>query len=117
MNAMKRLIACCAVTLSAGLAPATPEISLTETVQAGPNKVNVSYVLAGSPALVTVTFETNCVVGSETVWAPIGKGIVQTLVGDVNRVVQPGARTFTWKARKDWPDREFASGSVRAVVK
>lgn len=117
MNAMKRLVACCAVTLSAGLALATPEISLTETVQTGPNKVNVSYVLAGSPALVTVTFETNCVVGSETVWAPIGKGIVQTLVGDVNRVVQPGARAFTWKARKDWPDREFASGSVRAVVK
>jgi len=98
-------------------AAATPKISLDSLVQTGPNRVVVSYTLAESPALVTVSFETNFVnEAQETVWVPLARGLAKTFVGDVNRVVQPGSRTFTWKARADWPDQKLAPGKIRANI-
>lgn len=105
------------IALVAGFASATaPEISLTETVRRSPNSVNVSYVLSGAPAVVTVSFETNFVSETGIGWASIGRGVVKTMDGDVNRVVQPGSRSFTWRARADWPDHVLGDRQIRAVV-
>jgi formylglycine-generating enzyme required for sulfatase activity len=112
----KSVFSACAV-LTSGLVLATPKISLDSLVQVSPNRVVVSYTLAESPALVTVSFETNFVNDAqETVWVPLARGLVKTLAGDVNRVVQPGSRTFIWKARTDWPEQRFAPGKIRANI-
>ena len=115
---MKNLAVFASAVLVSALAVATPKISLDAMVQDRPNKFVVSYTLAESPALVTVSFETNYVNDAqETVWVPLARGLAKTFVGDVNRVVQPGQHTFTWKARTDWPDLELAPGKIRANVK
>jgi len=107
----------CAI-LASGLAVATPKVTLDSLVQERPNKVVVSYTLAESPGLVTVSFETNYVNDAqETVWVPLDRGLVQTLAGDVNKVVQPGSHSFAWKARADWPDQTLAPGQIRANLK
>ena len=115
---MKNFILFANAILVSGLVEATPKITLNSLVQERPDKVVVNYTLAESSALVTVSFETNYVnEAQETVWVPLERGIVKTLVGDVNRVVQPGSHTFIWKARTDWPDWELPSGAIRANIR
>ncbi len=69
--------------------------------------VTISYTLADGPAIVTVDVRTNGVsIGGENLWH---------FSGDVNRVVQPGARTMAWRPDRAWPGHRIDSG-VTAVV-
>ena len=62
---------------------------------------------------ITVDFQTNV---SENVFASIGVEHVKTVWGDVNRVVEPGARTINWDASEIWPGHKFRTPSVKARV-
>ena len=104
----------CAVCAVLRLSAATIDPSSVTLTQTAPNDVTIGYTLGGNSAIVTFDVETN-VTGD--VWASIGGEHCRTVEGAVNTVVQPGARTFRWRARKDWPDQKLATGKVRAVVK
>ena len=75
----------------------------------------VRYKLTGADAVVTFDIEHR---DGEGNWRSIGVPIV-SVAGDVNRVVTHDASAFKeirWNARKDWPDRHFDDGSIRAKV-
>ncbi|MBR4612422.1 MAG: formylglycine-generating enzyme family protein [Kiritimatiellae bacterium] len=96
------LAASAAFTLIA--APVVRENSVTMSQSGG--VVTIGYTLEGDAGIVTVDIQTNGVsIGSEN---------LSFMAGDVNKVVQPGARTITWKPYKAWPDNSAAS--ARAVV-
>ena len=85
--------ALCTVTLF-GSATDVPVVSgVTFDQPGGGRAVTVTYNLQYAPAIVTVDVLTNGV--------SIGADKVTRLEGDVNRVVQPGARQFKWFARRD----------------
>lgn len=96
----------CAFALAA--APVVRESSVVFTQKKNSSYVTIGYVLDGDPAVITVDIQTNGV--------SIGAGNFRSLTGDVGCVVQPGSRSIKWMARKDWPDRRFDDGSVKAVV-
>ena len=93
----------------------TPEmVSLTQNRQ---HDALVAYTLPSAPVIVTLEIQTNTLANGEGEWMDIGGENVQTVSGDVNRIVRTaGAHTFRWRAAKDWPDREIDGGRVRAVV-
>lgn len=76
--------------------------------QAADRTVTVRYTLEVEPAIVTLDVETNGV--------SIGGELLTYLNGDVNRKVEPGERTITWRPDKAWPGIKLDSG-VKAVVK
>ena len=98
--------AMCSLVLAA--APVVRESSVTFTQKKNSAYVTIDYVLDGDPAVVTVDIQTNGV--------SIGAANFRSISGDVGRVIQPGSRSIRWMARKDWPDRRFDDGSVKAVV-
>lgn len=63
--------------------------------------VVVNYTLAGTDAVIRADVLTNGV--------SIGKSYLKTITGDysttMSDTVAPGRHSFTWKARKDWPDQ------------
>ena len=67
----------------------------------GSRDVVVNYTLAGHNALIRAEVLTNGV--------SIGKQFIKTFTGDysstMTEVFEPGPHTFSWKARKDWPDQ------------
>ena len=83
-----------------GVAAATPEIqdgSVVLSPSGGSGRmVSVRYVLAGAEGIVTADLLTNGV--------SVGEANLATLSGDVNRLVQPGTRGFTWRAPKSVPE-------------
>ena len=96
------IAASAAFTLAA--APIVRENSVTMSQSGG--DVTIGYTLEGEAGIVTVDIQTNGVsIGSEN---------LSFMAGDVNKVVQPGNRTITWKPYKAWPDNSAAS--ARAVV-
>ena len=97
------------------LTAAVPEVgNVVMSQPAGTRKVTITYTLANAPAVVTLDIETN-VTGN--VWASIGADNFQHVSGDVNKMVDGnGSHTITWLARRDWPNREIASGGIRAVL-
>lgn len=73
-------------------------------------KLEVSYVLSGAPAIVTVDVLTNGVsIGGEHLW---------TLSGDVNKVVEADVapKRVTWDVVGEWPGPKLENGIVSAVV-
>lgn len=75
----------------------------------------IRYALSGADAVVTVDFQTNA---AENVWVSIGAENFRNLVGDVNRMVRTGARSFKWKRiNREWPGHEIPDGGFRAVLK
>ncbi len=91
-SALSILAASAAFTLAA--APVVRENSVTMSQSGG--VVTIGYTLEGEAGIVTVDIQTNGVsIGSEN---------LSFMAGDVNKVVQPGARTITWKPYKAWPD-------------
>ena len=77
---------------------ATPAVSSVTVRQNAAREVTVSYTLAGTNAIVTAEMFTN--------GAPVAAQSFTRLVGDVNRLVQAGSRSFTW-----YPDRELPEGT------
>ena len=69
--------------------------------------VTITYEIENEPAVVTVDIQTNGV--------SIGGQYLTYFAGDVNRLVDVGPRTMTWKPRKAWPGEKVADG-VTAVV-
>ena len=78
----------------------------------------ISYVLDVAPAIVTFEIQTNTLANGQGEWIGIGGENVQSVEGDVNRVIREAGvrKTIHWAARKDIPDRNFAAGEIRAVV-
>ena len=114
MNIKMKLLATfafasCAATLF-GTATDVPVISDTTFSQPGGGRtVTVTYNLQYAPAIVTVDVLTNGV--------SIGADKVTYLEGDVNKVVQPGARTFKWFAKRDWPDQLITENIVSVKLR
>jgi formylglycine-generating enzyme required for sulfatase activity len=71
-------------------------------------KCRINYTLSEAPGIVTCEVLTNDV--------PIGAECLKNAVGDVNRVVEPGARTINWDASEIWPGHKFMTPSVKARV-
>ena len=90
--------------LSLVSAPVVKENSVTLTQSSG--LVTIGYTLEGDAGIVTVDIQTNGV--------SIGGQNLAFMAGDVNKVVQPGDRTITWKPYKAWPDHN--AENTRAVV-
>ncbi len=87
--------------------PGAPQVSDVALAPTGSGDIRVTFTL-DEPAVVTAEFVMDGVtLPAET---------VQTLVGDINRKVAAGNRSFTWKARKDWPDHTVAAASVRVTA-
>ena len=88
---------------SAGMLMAAPEVSKVSAVAGAGGIVTVTYTLSGAPAIVTFdVLEGETSIGERNLWYSDG---------DVCRkVVTDGEHTFTWDARKSWPN---ANASVK----
>lgn len=91
------LAACAVSALSADVIQLS-DVSFTQNMAT--RDVTVNYTLAGSRAFIRCDVLTNGV--------SIGEANLNTFTGDYSdtksRLVEPGARSFVWKARTDWPD-------------
>ena len=90
---------------------------------ANPGAPQVSNVALHKPAsgtaIVTFDLDEDAIVTAQFVadGVPIADEIVRTISGDINRKVSAGTgRSFTWKARKDWPDHQVANFSVKVTA-
>ena len=107
-----------AASAALSLAAATPSIDGPATIVShSSRRVDVNYTLSGDPAIVTVDFQTNYVEGAETKWASIGGQNYANVVGDVNHVVEEGARHIYWNPEQSWPNHTVPASGLRAVVK
>jgi len=102
-----------AFALATASAFAGPSVtSVTTTQDPATRLVTVDYVLAGEPAVVTMSVQTN----NGSAWIDIPDACVKTQAGDVNRLVQPGSRKITWKPQKSWPGQSISGDNFRAGV-
>ena len=78
----------------------------------------ITYTLEDAPAIVTMEIQTNTLANGAGEWVPLDGMHVQTVEGDVNRVVRDlgTTRTIKWAARTDWPDRLLPEGRIRAEL-
>ncbi len=97
--------------------------SLPIALLANPGAPQVSNVALHKPAsgtaIVTFDLDEDAIVTAQFVadGVPVADEIVRTISGDVNRKVSAGTgRSFTWKARKDWPDHLVANFSVTVTA-
>lgn len=81
-------------------------VALTQPPSGG--TVRVDYVLEDGPAIVTCDILTN--------GTSIGLANLRGLGGAVNRRVEAGAQTITWKPWRTWPNRDFDAVHATAVV-
>ena len=103
---MKTTLLMLAMCTSAAVS-AAPTVSNVTMSQDASRMVTIGYTLSGEPGIVTVDIQTNGV--------SIGGQHLTYFAGDVNRLVQPGARTATWMPLKAWPDNKVTE-NVQAVV-
>ena len=103
---MKRMV--CLPFLLAALAASAAVPRVSDVAMTSFGKCRVSYTLSEAPGIVTLDILTNGV--------SIGAQNLTNAVGDVNRVVQPGAREILWNAKDVWPDHRFRTPSVKARV-
>jgi len=75
--------------------------------------VTVTYTLK-QRAIVTMNVETNAGNG---VWAPISGVAMQQPVGDVCRVIEPGARSIVWSPTVGFPNVSVAGDSLRVGIR
>jgi len=82
--------------------------------------VTIRYELADAPGIVTLDVQTNrtgAATAVEADWVSIGGEHIRAVAGDVNHYVENlGENLILWQPDKSWPDREVASGAIRAVV-
>ncbi len=112
MNCIKSVAsASCALVAGAVIAAVAPTITGVSMSQDAGRKVTVSYTLSDADAVVTFAVETN----GAGAWARVDASALSTARGDLNRLVETGPRSITWR-----PTRELGilpSGiQVRAVV-
>ena len=107
---MKRILLSlsAAVSLSAFALPTVRTDSVTISQNTSSRVVTVNYYLENEPGIVTVDFLTNGV--------SIGYANISYLSGDVNKKVETGPHSFTWRPDKSWPGHVIESASVTAVV-
>lgn len=86
-------------------APAVDGVTMVQDTYS--RTVTIAYTLADEPAIVTIDVQTNGI--------SIGGANLGHFAGDVNKVVQPGARMATWRPDRAWPGHKIDSG-VTAVV-
>ena len=98
-------------------------LCLPVALLANPGAPQVSNVALHKPAsgtaVVTFDLDEDAIVTAQFVadGVPVADEIVRTISGDVNRKVSAGTgRSFTWKARKDWPDHLVANFSVTVTA-
>ncbi len=91
----------------AAVQPSIPAASISVTEDAS-RTVTVNYTLAGETAIVTAEVFTNGV--------PVAASKVTRLCGDVNRLVRPGARSFTWAADRELPLESLESAQFKVVL-
>lgn len=88
-------------------APVVKQSSVTMTQDETSRRVTIGYTLEDEPAIVTVDIQTNGVsIGGQNLWY---------FAGDVNKRVDVGPHTMTWRPDKAWPGHKLTSG-VTAVV-
>ena len=103
--------------MSAGMNAALPVIEQSSVDFRQVNaKATISYELKNAPAIVTVDIETNTLADASGEWVSIGGENMQTLSGDVHKVIRAGARKITWQSRAEWPEKSIPAGQIRAVV-
>ena len=103
---MKRTVFAFLLVVGMAAAAAVPRVSNVTMTPYG--KCRINYTLSEAPGIVTLEVLTNDV--------PIGAECLMNAVGDVNRVVVPGARTINWDASEIWPGHKFRTPSVKARV-
>lgn len=91
-----------------GVLMAGPSVSnVTMSQASGSRLVTVEYTL-DAPAIVTVDFVTNNVsIGGSKIWK---------LAGDVNKKVEAGTHTITWRPDISWPGEKIDAAQVSAAV-
>jgi len=113
---MKDLIlSMCVVGASAVVAAPVVDPSSVTFAQPKAGSAQVTYVLQGAPAVITVYIQTNA---GDNAWVTIGADKVRTLTGDVNKIVRPSEtpHVLSWKCSRDWPGHVVKDGNLRAVV-
>ena len=90
---------------------ATPVVSDVTMTQEG-YTVTINYTLSSEAGIVTVDIQTNATGGA---WASIGGEHLTHFSGDVNKLVETGPRTMTWKPREAWPENALKL-NAKAVV-
>lgn len=109
---MKTLIAFMAAAAICPMIFSAPVVSDVSMVQSPGRTVTITYTLAGEPGIVTVDVRTNA---GENAWVSIGDRYLTYFAGDVNRKVETGSRTITWKPHKAWPDNKVTE-NVKVVL-
>ena len=109
---MRNLVIALSTVFASLLSVATPVVSDVTMTQEG-YTVTIDYTLSGEAGIVTVDIQTN-VTGD--VWASIGGEHLTHFSGDVNKLVEQGPRTMTWKPREAWPENALKL-NAKAVVK
>lgn len=103
---MKKIIPVFLLVAGTVASAAVPRVSDVTMTRYG--KCCIGYTLSEAPGIVTFDILTNGV--------SIGAQNLTNAVGDVNRLVQPGARTIRWNACEIWPGHKFMTPCVTAKV-
>ena len=100
--------------LSAGVVIDPATVSFNQ-VKGG---AEIAYTLGDDPVIVTLEIQTNTLANGAGEWLDVGGWNVQSVFGDVNRIVRETGtqRKIYWKASKDMPERIFTNGTIRAVL-
>lgn len=99
-------------------APAIDSTSMTFVSCSNRNRASIGYELSGAPAIVTLDVQTNTMADASGDWVSIGGEKVQSLSGDVNRIVRAnGHHEIVWRAGDDWGrEIKLTGGVIRAEV-
>ena len=103
---MKRTVF--AFLLVAGFAAEAVVPRVSDVTMTSYGRCSIKYTLSDAPGIVTFEILTNDV--------PISAECLTNACGDVNRVVEPGARKISWNASEIWPGHKFKTPSVKARV-
>ena len=102
------LAACVLGAMACGADPGIEDVTFSQDVSS--LQATVTYALTGDePAIVTLDVLTNGV--------SVGAANIRSLVGDVNRMVQPGEHTILWRPDKSWPGHLLTDGEMSVAVK
>ena len=84
-----------------------PVVTIDKVEQKG-KWVTVSYTLAGDRGIVTPSLLKD--------GQPVGDDKMVTFEGDICKLVEPGAHSFRWNARQDWPNQRIDDATVRLTA-